>query len=521
MKKKIIIASFITIVLICIITYLFINNDNSINNTTSDNSTIDTNINFENVTSSDIVLNNQSIKITKGGLYNISGNLSNGQVLIDTNDDVKLVLNNVNINNTNGPAIYISNANNTYIEIVGECSINATTTEELGAAIYSSNDLLLLGSGSITITSNYDGIASSDDLVIQSGTYIINAGDDGIRGKDSLSIDDGKFIINSSGDGIKTTSDENKGSLIINNGDFTINSSGDAIDSVGILTINNGSFTIKTEGSSAKGIRGDSDIIINNGIINIDSQDDSIHSNASIYVNGGEYKISSGDDGIHSDYDLLIKNATINIVKSYEGLEAYNINIESGNIKVLASDDGINVNNGNDSSGGDTFRGGMDQDSGGKLTINGGSVYVNASGDGLDSNGSIYISGGDILVDGPTNNGNGALDYNGKCIISGGNLYAVGSSGMAQNVSSSSTQTTIMINLTSTYNGDIKFGDISISPSKSYSSIIISSSKLSIGNTYSLEINGDTYGTYKLSSTISQVGNFTQGMNDNMNRRMR
>lgn len=496
MKKKIIIASFITIVLICIITYIIINKDNSINNTTSDNSTIDTNINFENVTSSDIVLNNQSIKITKGGLYNISGTLSDGQVLIDTNDDVKLVLNNVNINNTNGPAIYISNANNTYIEIVGECSINATTTEELGAAIYSSDDLLLLGSGSITITSNYDGIASSDDLVIQSGTYIIHAGDDGIRGKDSLSIDDGKFIINSSGDGIKTTSDENKGSLIINNGDFTINSSGDAIDSVGLLTINN-------------------------GIFNIDSKVDGIHSNSSIIINNGEYNISSSDDGIHSDYDLLIKNATINITKSYEGLEAYNINIESGDINIVASDDGININNGNDSSGGDTFRGGMDQDSGGKLTINGGSVYVNANGDGLDSNGSIYINGGDVLVDGPTNNGNGALDYNGKCIISGGNLYAVGSSGMAQNVSSSSTQTTIMINLTSTYNGDIKFGDISISPSKSYSSIIISSSKLSIGNTYSLEINGDTYGTYKLSSTISQVGNFTQGMNDNMNRRIR
>ena len=527
MKRKIIFGIFILVVLVGIISYVVINTDNSDNNSSSDDSSMNTNIDFENATSSDIVLNDQSIKITKGGVYNISGTLSDGQILIDTLSDVKLVLNNVSINNSSGPAIYVSNADNVYIEIIGENSVSSTTTDSLGAAIYSSDDLLLMGSGSIKITSNFDGIASSDDLVIEGGTYIINVDDDALRGKDSLTINDGEFSINSKGDAIKTTSDENKGSLIINNGTFTINSLGDGIDSVGVLTINNGTFDIKSgngsnskpDSVSLKGIKSDNNVVINGGTFTIDSQDDSIHSNASIYINKGEFILSSGDDGIHSDYDLNIKNSTIKVSKSYEGLEAYNIVIESGNISVVASDDGINVNNGNDSSGNDIFRGGIDQDSGGKLTINGGNVYINASGDGLDSNGSMYINGGSIFVDGPTNNGNGALDYNGECIISGGELFAVGSSGMAQNVSSSSTQTTIMINLSSTYSGDIKLGDISISPSKSYSSIVISSFKLSAGNTYTLEIDGNVYGTYKLTSTVSQVGNLGQGMGDN--RRMR
>ena len=78
------------------------------------------------------------------------------------------------------------------------------------------------------------------------------------------------------------------------------------------------------------------------------------------------------------------------------------------------------------------------------------------------------MSGGVVHVDGPTNNGNGALDYNGTFDITGGELIAVGSSGMMQNVSSSSTQNTILVTLNSSMSGDISIGDISYFPKKQY-----------------------------------------------------
>ena len=83
------------------------------------------------------------------------------------------------------------------------------------------------------------------------------------------------------------------------------------------------------------------------------------------------------------------------------------------------------------------------------IGFHGDSEYVNADGDGLDSNGSIYMKGGIVHVDGPTNNGNGALDYNGEFVITGGELIAVGSSGMAQGASSNSSQTSVLMNLSS------------------------------------------------------------------------
>ena len=156
---------------------------------------------------------------------------------------------------------------------------------------------------------------------------------------------------------------------------------------------------------------------------------------------------------------------------------------------------------------------GFDQDNGGLLTISGGIIYVNATGDGLDSNGSIKMTGGEVHVDGPTNNGNGPLDYNGTFVITGGELIAVGSSGMVQNVSTSSTQNTVLVNLSSSTTGDISLGNITYSPSKSYQSILISSSSLETNKEYTLKA-GSTSQSVTLTSTVT--GSSSQGMGGGM-----
>ena len=72
---------------------------------------------------------------------------------------------------------------------------------------------------------------------------------------------------------------------------------------------------------------------------------------------------------------------------------------------------------------------------------------MNASGDGIDSNGDLTVSGGKTYLSGPVNSGNGILDYNGSAVVTGGIFAASGSSGMAQNFDSSSTQGVMMMNV--------------------------------------------------------------------------
>ena len=136
------------------------------------------------------------------------------------------------------------------------------------------------------------------------------------------------------------------------------------------------------------------------------------------------------------------------------------------------------------------------------ITINGGYIYVNAEGDGLDANNSIYVNGGTVLIDGPENSGNGALDYDRECIVSAGVLIAAGSSGMMQSISSNSEQAGLAFVMNSAQSADavlcLKDQNgttlYSYSPSKTFSSVVISAPELVSGETYALYSGGTVTG---------------------------
>lgn len=164
--------------------------------------------------------------ITSSGSYNITGDYN--CITVNTSGDVKLLLTNANITCSTGSAINVVSANTVNIVFEGNNAITSKTTEDLDGAIYSKADLILSGSGTINVSSNYDGIVSKDTLVINNGTYNITSSDDGIRGKDNVSIVNGTFTINAGGDGIKSTNEEDstKGYIAIDGG--TINITGNS-----------------------------------------------------------------------------------------------------------------------------------------------------------------------------------------------------------------------------------------------------------------------------------------------------
>ncbi|MDO4282148.1 MAG: carbohydrate-binding domain-containing protein [Clostridia bacterium] len=514
-----------------------------------------------NVDSSNVNVNGNMATIKSSGIYILTGHLA-GSINIETEEIVRLIFKNVTIESTDGPAIYVKNADKVIItldENTNNSLKDSLTYSDLeaSATIYAKDDLTFNGYGSLNIEGIYqDGIVSKDDLKIISGTYTVTAMNNGIKGKDSIKIKDGNIAIEAQNDCIKSTNsvETEKGYIEIENGTLNLTSEHDGIQAENYILIENGNINILSGGGSEnstkigtttdifvrgkfinprnsnfqnedttedtgsyKGIKAQKSISIKSGEININSADDSIHSNGTIEITNPNIKIESGDDGIHADDTVTIHGGKIDITKSYEGIEANNITINNGEFNIVSSDDGINVAGGNDSSStmGRPGQNNFSNNSNIKLEINGGKIYINASGDGLDSNGAIYINDGIIYVDGPSDGGNGALDYENELVMNGGEMIAVGSSQMAQCISNTSTVNCLNLNISSTQNAKSKFSIIdsnnneiiSYTPSKSYQSVVFASSKLETGKTYTININDNQYSTFTVSSIISNIGN--------------
>jgi hypothetical protein len=253
--------------------------------------------------------------------------------------------------------------------------------------------------------------------------------------------------------------------------------------------------------TSCKGIKSDGAMKLSSLALTANTADDSVHAGGAIYVMSGTYTLATGDDGVHSDSDLIIYDGVFDISESYEGLEGMTITIYDGDITLVASDDGLNAAGGNDSSGfgGFGFGGGsMDYSAENQIVINGGTLSVTASGDGIDSNGDFTMNGGTVMVDGPTNDADAPLDWGGSGIVNGGTLIAVGSSGMAEGFSSDSTQGVMLVTLSSSQTGDIELTDadgnslLTYTAAKSFNCVILSSSDIQSGSTYSLTAGTET-----------------------------
>ncbi len=524
--------------------------DSSTSGDYSDESTIDTSDatqinllgNSISVSGSGAIVDVSTVTISSAGTYQLEGTLNDGQIIVDTEDgdDVTLVLNGIDISSSTTAPIFIQSAEQTIIHLAGGTANTLTDAssyvfddpeeDEPDAALFSKDDLVIEGSGTLTINANYnDAIKSKDGLDISNGTLQIISVDDGIIGKDYINIKNGNFTIDVQGDGLKSTNDEDteKGYVSIENGTFTITSGADAIQAETDITIGNGTFSLVTGGGtggadslteddSAKGLKGSVSVTISGGSFSVDSADDAIHSNGTIDIDGGTFTIATGDDGFHADADLTINSGDINITQSYEGIEGATVTINGGDIRTVSSDDGINVAGGTDDDsatmfamggpGGGHFPGGNDTFTNFgdyHLYINDGTIVIDAGGDGLDSNGSAEINGGLIIVNGPTNSGNGALDYNSTFTMNGGTLIAVGSSGMAEAPTNDSTQNAVMVNFNSSLSAGtlINFQDsngndvVTFAPSKTYQSIVYSSQDLITGETYQVYTGGSASGT--------------------------
>ncbi len=466
---------------------------------------------------SSVTVADGSVTITKAGTYKLSG-IFTGQIIVNAGDSdkVQLVLDNASITKEGSAALYIINADKVFVTTVKGTENTLSSTGKFASsddetnvdgAIFSKSDITFNGSGTLNVKcESKHGIVTKDDLKITGGTYNITSASQGLSGKDSVRIAGGNITVTSGTDGIHSdnTDDTEKGYVYISGGTLNITSGKDCIDASGTVDIKDGTFTLKAGGGSSekttgdstesyKGIKADGVLTISGGTFDIDTLDDAIHSNSDVTVSGGTLDISTGDDGVHSDNNTVVSGGEINIAKCYEGLEGQTVTVSGGKVTLTASDDGINAAGGDNQGvgggfGPDSFSADSDAE-----------IHVNASGDGLDSNGDIEISGGTVYVYGPTSGGDGSLDYKNNAVITGGTVIMAGSSGMAMNFGSQSTQGSILASTGNASAGTaVKLTDSSgnviaeFTPTVSFQTVVISTPDITSDGTYTLTVGDST-----------------------------
>lgn len=223
-----------------------------------------------------VKISGSQITITQGGNYVISGTLSNGSIIVDTTSPVNLTLSNASITNLNGPAIYIKNAEETYITLISntqnylvDSSIDMTSSPS--AAIYSSSSLTFQGGGMLDITSlSQNGIGSNSPITFNNGMINVSAGKN-------------------------------------------------AIDTSGTTYLRGGHLSLT---ASETGITAAKGLIITDGILNISNSNTAIASGMTFTLDGGMLNMSDIQTGIYSLSDIIINDSNMNIFSSQNALLA-------------------------------------------------------------------------------------------------------------------------------------------------------------------------------------------------------
>ena len=410
-----------------------------------------------------VTVNGSTVEITKAGTYIVEGTATSVQLKVAAGkeDEVQIVFKNATLKNTEAPLL-VDTAKKVILTLADgtKNEVSDESTSTVKGAIYTDSDLTINGKGSLTVNGNAsNAIKSKDGIRIVDATVTTTAKKHGIAANDFVNVTGATLNLSADEDGIHS-----------------------------------------------------------------DNEDDVLLGN--VYLTNTNITVNAGDDGINASNTMLIdEGATIDVQKSEEGLEARLIHQVGGTITVKSSDDGLNAKDWTLESSDEQGPGqqtktvkaeaanakNLDKAGDVKIVIDGGTLTVDADGDGLDANGSIEINGGTVIVNGPSTGANGALDYDDTATLNGGTVLFVDGGAMTSGFSNTSSQAFLMASIQGTSGSTVEVVDSSVktvtslTASKTFSTVLISSPDLKDGEKYTIKV-GSNSTTATSSKQASNIG---------------
>ena len=280
-----------------------------------------------NVSGSGASVDGSTVIISAAGTYIVSGELSDGSVVVAAGEDdkVQLVLDGATIACSAGAAIDVQSADKCFITLAdgttSALSDAAEHSDDTNACVYAACDLTINGSGSLSVSGNCrHGVFSKDDLVVYGGDIDVTAVEDGLHGKDSVKIGDGDISIEAGGDGVKSTKDDKptKGFVYVSGGTLSIDAEDDGIQAKTYLEVAGGT-------------------------VDVEAADDALHSDLEGALNGGDTTVSCGDDAFHCETKLEVNDGSFTAETCCEGYEAEQVIVNGGDTYICATDDALNA----------------------------------------------------------------------------------------------------------------------------------------------------------------------------------
>lgn len=171
-----------------------------------------------------------ALTIVKAGVYDLSGTLDNGQIIVEVTkaERVTLILNNFTGANASSAVIWVKSADKVYIE-VKEGTTNTLTDganyvfpsaneTKPNACIYAADDLSIKGNGKLIVYGNYNNaIGCKNDLSINNVNLTVKAVNNALKGNNSVTVKgNAEVLVEGADDAIKADSlDEGKGYVTV------------------------------------------------------------------------------------------------------------------------------------------------------------------------------------------------------------------------------------------------------------------------------------------------------------------